>query len=64
MNNEHLKNIRNALNDMYKKLNTVLYSDSGTKKAGLKELNPFDLVNQNFKYIVEQIEELDNKLRG
>lgn len=58
MNNEKLNNIRNALNDMFDKLDITLYKDAG-KKSGLAEINPSRLVVENFQYIVKLLEELD-----
>jgi len=47
MNNEKLHNVKNAVNDMYSKLNTILYKDMG-KKGGLVEVNPstFDTIQE------------------
>ena len=61
MKNEYLSNIRNAIDDAYEKLNIVLYTDK-SKKNGLEEINPSQLITENLKYIVEQLNELDGKM--
>jgi hypothetical protein len=61
MNNEKLHNVKNAVNDMYSKLNTILYKDMG-KKGGLVEVNPSTLVVENFKFIIDTIQELDDNM--
>ena len=53
-----LRKIRAALDDMYDKLNTNLYKKNVAAKVSYSEVNPFDLVSENFNYISTIIRDL------
>ena len=46
-----LRKIRNAIDDMYDKLNKTLYNKNVAAKVSYSEVNPFNLVQDNFEYI-------------
>tara|TARA_R100001463_G_scaffold10316_1_gene30283 strand:+ start:234 stop:446 length:213 start_codon:yes stop_codon:yes gene_type:complete len=53
-----LKKIRSAVDDMYDKLNVTLYKKNTAAKVSYSEVNPFDLVSENFGFISKIIREL------
>ena len=55
-----LKKVRDALNDMYDKLNVSLYKKNLGAKVSYSEVNPFDLVSENFNYISTIIRDLQD----
>ena len=55
-----LKKIRAAMDDMYGKLNVTLYKKNVATKVSYSEVNPFDLVQENFSYIATIIRELQD----
>jgi len=55
-----LRKIRAALDDMYDKLNTNLYKKNVAAKVSYSEVNPFDLVSENFNYISTIIRDLQD----
>ena len=57
---DELKNIRNALDDMYDKLNTTLFEKKVAVKTTYKEVNPFDGVSENFSYIADKLKQLES----
>tara|TARA_Y100001938_G_C7802945_1_gene288000 strand:- start:165 stop:383 length:219 start_codon:yes stop_codon:yes gene_type:complete len=60
-----LRKIRNAIDDMYDKLNKPLYNKVVAAKVSYSEVNPFDLVQENFEYISKTIRELqDSEIVG
>ena len=60
-----LGKIRNAIDDMYDKLNKTLYNKNVAAKVSYSEVNPFNLVQDNFEYISKTIRELqDSELVG
>ena len=62
---EEIKNIRNALNNMYDVLNTTLYKKNTAAKTTYSEVNPFNLVADNFEFISTIIRNLqDSEIVG
>ena len=62
---EELQKIRNAIDDMYDKLNVTLYEKNIAAKTTYSEVNPFHLVSENFQYISKTIRELqDSEIVG
>ena len=60
-----LRKIRNAIDDMYDKLNKTLYNKNVAAKVSYSEVNPFNLVQDNFEYISKTIRELqDSEIIG
>ena len=57
---EELQKIRNALNNMYDVLNVSLYKKNTAAKVTYSEVNPFDLVADNFEYISTKIREIQD----
>ena len=57
---DELKKIRNALDDMYDKLNTTLFEKKVAVKTTYKEVNPFDDVSENFSYIANKLKQLES----
>ena len=57
---DELKKIRNALDDMYDKLNTTLFEKKVAVKTTYKEVNPFDGVSENFSYIADKLKQLES----
>ena len=55
-----LRKIRAALDNMYDKLNTNLYKKNVAAKVSYLEVNPFDLVSENFNYISTIIRDLQD----
>ena len=61
MNEEQLRiidNIRNAVNDLYDKLEVKLYEKKDAVKVTYKEVNPTELVSENLEYIVKGLNQL------
>ena len=54
-----LRKVRAALDDMYDKLNKPLYNKNVAAKVSYSEVNPFDLVQENFEYISTIIRNLE-----
>ena len=62
---EELKKIRNAVNDMYDRLNVTLYEKNIATKVSYSEVKPFDSVIDNFEYISTIIRDLqDSEIIG
>ena len=62
---EELQKIRNAIDDMYDKLNVTLYEKNIAAKTTYSELNPFNKVADNFEYISTKIRGLqDSEIVG
>ena len=58
MNEEQLtvlKNVRNALDDIYSKLNIDLYRKKNAAKVSYTKIRPADLVSANLEYIVQNL---------
>ena len=63
MNEEQLRiidNIRNAVNDLYDKLEVELYEKKDAVKVSYKKINPTELVSDNLEYIVKGLNQLKN----
>ena len=61
MNEEQLRivdNIRNAVNDLYDKLEVELYEKKDAVKVTYKKVNPTELVSDNLEYIVKGLNQL------
>ena len=60
-----IRKIRAALDDMYDKLNTSLYKKNVAAKVSYSEVNPFDIVQENFEYISKIVRDLsDSEIVG
>ena len=57
---DELKKIRNALDNMYDKLNTTLFEKKVAVKTTYKEINPYDDVSENFSYIADKLKQLES----
>ena len=57
---DELKKIRNALDNMYDKLNTTLFEKKVAVKTTYKEVNPYDSVSENFSYIADKLKQLES----
>ena len=57
---EELRNIRNALDDMYDKLDTTLFEKKVAVKTTYKKVNPYDGVSSNFSYIADKLKEIES----
>ena len=55
-----LKKVRDALNDMYDKLNVSLYKKNLGAKVSYSEVKPFDSVSENFEYISKIVRDLQD----
>ena len=55
-----LQKIRNAIDDMYDKLNTNLYEKHTAAKVTYSEVNPFNSVSDNFEFISTIIRNLQD----
>ena len=58
MTNEQLnelQNIRNAVDDLYGRLDVQLYEKISAAKVTYKKVKPSDLITDNLQYIVEKI---------
>ena len=58
-----LKKIRAAMDDAYNKLNVSLYKKNSAAKVSYSEVNPFDLISENFEYISKTIRDLQDSER-
>tara|TARA_Y100000385_G_scaffold46867_1_gene43511 strand:- start:1063 stop:1278 length:216 start_codon:yes stop_codon:yes gene_type:complete len=62
---EELQKIRNAVDNMYDVLNVSLYKKNTAAKVTYSEVNPFNLVADNFEYISTKIREIqDSEIVG
>ena len=52
---EELQNIRNAVDDLYTKLEVTLYEKQDAVKVSYKAIKPSDLITDNLRYIVEKL---------
>ena len=60
-----LRKVRAALDDAYDKLTTKLYKKNLGAKVSYSEVNPFDIVQENFEYISKIIRDLqDSEIVG
>ena len=60
-----LKKIRGAVDNMYDVLNTTLYKKNTAAKTTYSEVNPFNLVADNFEFISTIIRNLqDSEIVG
>jgi uncharacterized protein Yka (UPF0111/DUF47 family) len=57
---DELKKIRDALDNMYDKLNTTLFEKKVAVKTTYKEVNPYDGVSENFSYIADKLKQLES----
>ena len=57
---DEFKKIRNALDDMYDKLNTTLFEKKVAVKITYKEVNPYESVSENFSYIADKLKQLES----
>ena len=58
MTNEQLnelQNIRNAVDDLYRKLDIELYEKTNAVKVKYKSVKPSSLITSNLEYIVEKL---------
>ena len=53
-----IEQIRNALNDMYDKLDIDLYEKISAAKVSYKKKRPSSLIKENLEYIVKKLNEL------
>ena len=61
MNEEQLRtlnNIRNAVDDLYDKLDVELYEKNTAVKSSYKKINLTALVSENLEYIVKALKQL------
>ena len=52
---EELQNIRNAVDDLYTKLDIDLYEKKLAAKVSYSKVRPSSLVTDNLEYIVEKL---------
>tara|TARA_E500000331_G_scaffold223060_1_gene213622 strand:+ start:414 stop:614 length:201 start_codon:yes stop_codon:yes gene_type:complete len=52
---EELQNIRNAVDDLYTKLDVELYEKKKAVKVSYKKVKPSSLITDNLQYIVEKL---------
>jgi hypothetical protein len=57
-----LRKIRAAMDDAYDKLNKPLYEKNIAAKVSYKETTPFNLIQENFQFIVTKIKELEESV--
>ena len=58
MTNEQLnelQNIRNAVDDLYRKLDVELYEKTNAVKVKYKSVKPTSLIADNLEYIVQKL---------
>ena len=60
---DELIRVRNAIDDMYDKLNVTLYKKNIAAKVSYSEVKPFDSVSENFEYISKIIRDLQDSER-
>ena len=61
MNEEQLRildNIRNAVDNLYDRLEVDLYEKTLATKVSYKKLNPTELVSEKLEYIVKALNQL------
>ena len=52
---DELQNIRNAVDDLYKKLDIDLYDKKKAVKVSYEKVKPADLITSNLQYIVQKL---------
>ena len=52
---DELQNIRNAVDDLYKKLDVELYEKKKAEKVSYEKVKPSSLITSNLQYIVEKL---------
>tara|TARA_A100000164_G_scaffold272562_1_gene244496 strand:+ start:641 stop:841 length:201 start_codon:yes stop_codon:yes gene_type:complete len=52
---EELQNIRNAVDDLYRKLDVELYEKVSAVKVTYKKVRPSSLITGNLEYIVKKL---------
>jgi len=52
---DELQNIRNAVDDLYKKLDVELYEKKLAAKVSYHKINPSSLITSNLEYIVKKL---------
>ena len=52
---DELQNIRNAVDDLYGRLDVELYEKISAVKVTYNKVKPSDLITDNLRYIVEKI---------
>ena len=52
---EELQNIRNAVDNLYSKLDVTLYEKQDAVKVSYKEIKPSSLITENLEYIVQKL---------
>ena len=52
---DELQNIRNAVDDLYKKLDVELYEKKLAAKVSYQKIKPSSLITSNLEYIVEKL---------
>tara|TARA_B100000900_G_C20153419_1_gene542821 strand:- start:57 stop:257 length:201 start_codon:yes stop_codon:yes gene_type:complete len=52
---DELQNIRNAVDDLYTKLNIDLYEKNNAVKVSYQKIKPSSLVTDNLQYIVKKL---------
>ena len=55
---EKIEHIRNALSDLYNKLDIDLYEKISAAKVSYKKKRPSGLVTENLEYITQHLNEL------
>lgn len=52
---DELQNIRNAVDDLYKKLDVDLYEKKLAAKVSYQKIKPSSLITSNLEYIVKKL---------
>ena len=52
---DELQNIRNAVDDLYKKLDVDLYEKKLAAKVSYQKIKPSSLITSNLQYIVQKL---------
>ena len=52
---DELQNIRNAVDDLYKKLDVDLYEKKKAVKVSYEKIKPSSLITSNLQYIVQKL---------
>ena len=52
---DELQNIRNAVDDLYKKLDVELYEKKKAVKVSYEKVKPSSLITSNLEYIVKKL---------
>ena len=55
-----LKKIRAAIDDAYQKLNVTLYEKQLATKVSYTEVNPSEIITENFQYISKIVRDLQD----